>query len=340
MWRVALACLVALLLPPAGGNYRIEGESQDLRLWYRQPAANWNEALPIGNGRLGAMVFGGVADERLQLNEDTIWAGEKRDRLNPAGPAAVTEVRRLLFAGKAVEAEALADMAIIATPRRMPPYQPLGDLRLQFPTGGTATAYRRELDLTNAIARVTFALAGTTYDREVFSSAIDQAIVVRLTKTGPAKIGFTATLSREMSAASRAGGRDRIVMEGQALPDPGSTRQAEERKTGVRFAAALQAVTQGGRVRTDGGTLVVEDADAVTLILTAATEIKTKGPLADAAEKAAAAAGAKRYDRLRADHVADYQKLFQRVSLTFEHEAEAGAGEAESRRSAKREGGG
>ena len=103
--------------------------ASDLRLWYRQPAANWNEALPIGNGRLGAMVFGGVADERLQLNEDTIWAGEKRDRLNPAGPAAVTEVRRLLADGKAVEAEALADKAIIATPRRMPPYQPRGFIR-------------------------------------------------------------------------------------------------------------------------------------------------------------------------------------------------------------------
>src|SRR6266540_3261630 len=263
--------------------------TQDLRLWYRQPAANWNEALPIGNGRLGAMVFGGVADERLQLNEDTVWAGEKRDRLNPAGPAAVAEVRRLLFAGKAVEAEALADKAIIATPRRMPPYQPLGDLKLHFPAGGTATAYQRALDLDSAIAGVTFVIDGTTYTREVFSSAVDQAIVVRLTKSGPGKIGFTATLSREMSATTRAVGRDRIVMEGQALPDPKSARQAEERKTGVRFAAALQAVPEGGRVRTDGEGLVVEDADAVTLVLTAATEIKTRRPLVEAAEKSAAA---------------------------------------------------
>src|SRR5439155_13073013 len=103
------------------------------------PAASWNEALPIGNGRLAAMVFGGVSEERLQLNEDTVWAGERRDRLNPAGPAAVTEVRRLLAEGKAVEAEALADKAIIATPRRMPPYQSLGDLHLAFASGGAAT---------------------------------------------------------------------------------------------------------------------------------------------------------------------------------------------------------
>ena len=314
MLRLVVLGLLALFLPPEGGSYKIE-EKTDLRLWYRQPAANWNEALPIGNGRLGAMVFGGVTDERLQLNEDTVWTGERRDRLNPAGPAAVTEVRRLLAEGKAVEAEALADKAIIATPRRMPPYQPLGDLGLHFTAPGSAESYRRELDLATAIARVTFSAGGTTFTREVFSSAIDQAIVVRLTKSGPGRIGFTAKLSREMSATSRAAAPNRIVMEGQALPDPKSERQANERKTGVHFAAALQAVTENGRVRTDGDGLVVEDADAATLILTAATEIKTKGPLAAAAEKTAVAAASKPYDRVRADHVADYKRFFDRVTL-------------------------
>lgn len=263
------------------------------------------------------MVFGGVADEHLQLNEDTIWAGEKRDRLNPAGPAAVAEVRRLLGAGKAVEAEALADKAIIATPRRMPPYQPLGDLFLHFATAGSAGAYRRELDLDTAIARVSFTVDGTTYTREAFASAVDQAIVVRLTRNGPAKIAFTARLSRAMSATARASASNRIVIAGQALPDPKSPRQADERKTGVRFAAALQAATDGGHVRTDGDALVVDDADAVTLILTAATEIKTTGPLADAAEKAAAAAAAKPYATTRADHVGDYRRFFRRSTLTF-----------------------
>src|SRR6266545_1991147 len=188
--------------------------TQDLRLWYTQPAANWNEALPIGNGRLGAMVFGGVAHERLQLNEDTVWAGEKRDRLNPAGPAAVAEVRRLLFAGKAAEAEALADKAIISTPRRMPPYQTLGDLSLKFSGSSGTTHYRRELDLDAAVARVRFTIGDTAFTREVFSSAVDHVIVVRLTKAGPGTIGFTARLSREHDASARAVGA-RIVMEGQ-----------------------------------------------------------------------------------------------------------------------------
>ena len=102
-------------------------------LRYRRPAATWDEALPVGNGRLGAMVFGGTGEERLALNEDTIWAGERRDRTNPEALKSLPEVRRLLFAGKVAEAEALAERTMIAVPRRLPPYQPLGDLRLRFP---------------------------------------------------------------------------------------------------------------------------------------------------------------------------------------------------------------
>src|SRR5689334_17759781 len=180
-------------LPPKGGSDQI-ASTNELRLWYRQPAANWNEALPIGNGRLGAMVFGGVEDERLQLNEDTVWAGEKRDRINPAGPAAVKEARRLLAEGKAAEAEALVDKAIIATPRRLPPYQPLGDLALAFTHTVRASNYERELDLHNAVVRVRYTVEDTIFTREVFASAVDQAIVVRLTRSGPARINVSARL--------------------------------------------------------------------------------------------------------------------------------------------------
>jgi alpha-L-fucosidase 2 len=315
MLRLVVLTLITLFLQRDGGSPAIENNS-DLRLWYRQPAANWNEALPIGNGRLGAMVFGGVETERLQLNEDTVWAGEKRDRMNPAGPAAVPEIRRLLAAGKAAEAEALADKALIATPRRMPPYQPLGDLGITFTNAGGATGYQRELNLADATARVRYAAGGTTYTREVFSSAVDQAIVVRLTKTGPGTIGFTARLTRERNAAARASGTNQIVLEGQAIVDPKATRHVDERKTGVRFAAVLRAAAQGGRVRTDGDALVVENADAVTLVLGAATEIRHADFVA-AATRQASAAAARPFERLRADHVADYQKFFNRVSLVL-----------------------
>src|SRR5947208_11959213 len=155
MHKAAAVLAIALLLGVPPRTERDAGvATSSLRLWYRQPAASWNEALPIGNGRLGAMVFGGVERERLQLNEDTVWAGEKRDRMNPAGPAAVPEIRRLLFAGKAVEAEALADALLIALPRHMPPYQPLGDLTLTFGHTAAASGYERELDLRDAVTPV------------------------------------------------------------------------------------------------------------------------------------------------------------------------------------------
>src|ERR1044072_8046176 len=166
----------------AGQTRRAElGVRDELRLWYRQPAANGNEALPVGNGRLAAMVFGGVRFERLQLNEETVWAGERRDRTNPEGARALPEVRRLLFAGKVREAEELAEQSIIAVPKRMPPYQTLGDLYVTLPGHGREEDYARELDIDAGIARVTYSWDGARYRREGFASAGDQVIVMRLT---------------------------------------------------------------------------------------------------------------------------------------------------------------
>src|SRR6266851_3398246 len=183
LWAALLVC--SSLLP--GANL----------LWYRQPAKVWNEALPIGNGRLGGMVFGSVPSERIQLNEDTIWAGEKRARTNPAGHDALPEIRRLLFAGRPDQAEALADRSMIATGRRMPPYQPLGDLLLSFKNQDDVTGYRRELDLDSAVVRVSYQSGGARYTREIFASAVDQVIVIRLTCDRPGGISFSAALTRE-----------------------------------------------------------------------------------------------------------------------------------------------
>src|SRR5262245_44204615 len=145
--RFSKLCLLFSLLLLAGGVAAQTTSQTPLRLWYRQPAAVWNEALPIGNGRLAAMVFGGVQSERLQLNEETIWAGEKRDRNNPEGAANLAEIRRLLFAGKPKEAEALAEKTIISVPKRLPPYQPLGDLQIRFQFQQEARVYVRELNV-------------------------------------------------------------------------------------------------------------------------------------------------------------------------------------------------
>ena len=283
-------------------------------LWYRAAAANWNEALPVGNGRLGAMVFGGIIDERLQLNEDSVWAGEKLDRVNPRAAASLPEIRRLLAEGKPAEAEAIADKAIISVPRRMPPYQTLGNLGLRFAVAGEVTEYRRELDLDDAIARVRFRAADIVFTREVFASAIDHVVVVRLTASRPGAITLTASMSRERDATSRAEGTD-LILEGKALP--ASARHADEPRTGVAFTAMTRVSAQGGRSRVEGASVVVEAADAVTLFVAAATTMRERDP-GDAARRVLAGASRRSYDRMRDEHVADYQRFATRVDFRLE----------------------
>ncbi|MEO7144142.1 MAG: glycoside hydrolase family 95 protein [Bryobacteraceae bacterium] len=281
----------------------------DLTLWYRQPAAKWTEALPVGNGRLGAMVFGGVAEEHLQLNEDTVWAGEKRDRENPRGRAAVPEVRRLLFAGKPLQAEALAERDIISIPKRLPPYQTLGDLWLRFSGQEQATEYRRDLNLDSAVARVTYRAGDARYMREVFSSAPDQMVIVRLTCDKPNRISFSTTLTREQDTTTSVEGSNRVAMAGEAIAR--DARHADERKVGMKFRAVLLVANTGGAVRADGTNVVVEGANAVTLFLAARTNFHGGDPAAKCERDLRRAQ--KSYGDLRAAHVADYQKYFERV---------------------------
>src|SRR5580658_10219808 len=163
-----IAALVWLWLPWSVRAEERAAQGQPLVLWYRQPAAKWVEALPLGNGRLGAMVFGGVPQERLQLNEDTLYAGGPYDPANPGALAALPEVRRLVFAGQYAEAQSLAGKTMMAKPLRQMPYETLGDLFLTFPATQSVTHYRRDLDLDTAIAHVSYVADGVAYHREIF----------------------------------------------------------------------------------------------------------------------------------------------------------------------------
>lgn len=282
----------------------------ETKLWYKQPAANWNEALPIGNGRLAAMVFGGIETEKIQINEETIWAGEYRDRVNPLAAENLSKVRQLLFDGKPVEAEALAESTIIATPRRMPPYQPLGDLILRFDKQNDITNYQRELDLNTAIARVTYKSDDANFTREVFSTAVDQVIVVRLTCDKPELISFAASLTREIDSKTRIE-NNHVIIEGEAIVH--GPRHPDERKVGVKFNGVLKIMNEGGRVFVDGDNLKVEKANSVTLLFAAATNFKNKNSLEKCKEYFEAVN--REYQKLKSDHIADYQKLFNRVEL-------------------------
>ncbi|WP_321477598.1 glycoside hydrolase family 95 protein [uncultured Paludibaculum sp.] len=333
MGSVRLGLAWTLLVCPA-----LWGEAPRANtLWYRQPAAKWVEALPVGNGRQGGMVFGGVPVEKIQLNEDSIWAGEKRDRNNPEAAKALPEVRRLLKEGRIKEAEALAERSIISRPKRLPPYQPLGDLVLKFSNQADVTGYRRMLDLDRGVVRVEYQSGGATYTREVFASAVAHVLVVRLTCDKPGRLNFAATLTREADSTTTATSAG-VSMKGQALVH--DRFHADERAEGVKFWAELQVLLTGGRKRAEGQELIVEGADAVTLVLAAATDMKarelaaTLGEGASAvakneaahvrweaaltASKVATAASRKPYSALVVAHVADHQRLFRRMEFHLE----------------------
>ncbi|MEZ4582576.1 MAG: glycoside hydrolase family 95 protein, partial [Caldilineaceae bacterium] len=185
----------------------------DLTLWYEHPARQWVEALPVGNGRLGAMVFGGATEERLQLNEDTLWSGGPRAADNPDAPNVLPQVREAVLAGDYVRADALAkQMQGIFNQS----YQPLGDLRLDFAHAAAVTDYRRELDLDRALATVTYRADGATYTRTVFASAPAQALVIRLTCDRPGGLAFRARLDSKLHADSTPADDRTLVLAGRA----------------------------------------------------------------------------------------------------------------------------
>ena len=285
-----------------------------LKLWYRKPATQWNEALPVGNGRLAAMVFGDPLKERIQLNEDTVWAGEKRDRMNPAAAKSLPEIRRLLFAGQATEAQKLADRDMLGIPRRMPAYQTLGDLRLTFDDpGGEVTGYRRELDLDTATVRVRYTVGTVHYTREVFASTPDQVIVIRLSADRSKKISFTAAMDRPMDFETRADG-ERLVLEGMALPH--DSREKAERPVGVKFRGETWLRLKGGQLNVHEKDIQVQDADSVVLIIGAATSFRSPN-LQEACANTISKAFEKEYKDLSDAHREDYQKYFRRVSLSL-----------------------
>lgn len=282
-------------------------------LSYQQPAFEWVQALPVGNGRLGAMVYGGIQQEVLQLNEDTVWAGGPYDPANPEGLAAMQEGRRLIFAGKGEEAAKLLHAKFNGKPNRGLQYQPLGRLLLDFPQStAPVTNYNRTLDLDSAIARTSYEINGVTYTREVFATAPDQVLVMRLTASKPRSLSFTATLDTLLK-------NPEVGMDGNCLTLSSISTEAQGIPGQVKTHTRLFAQNQGGTLTLNGKGLVVEKADSVTLLLSAATNyVNWKDLSADPVSRAKAwlePATGKAYADLRLSHVTDYQKLFRRVSL-------------------------
>ncbi len=277
------------------------------KLWYKQEAQVWEEALPIGNGRLGGMVFGKVGQERIQLNEDSVWYGGPRDRNNPDALAHLEKVRELIFAGKIREAERLLTLTFTAIPEGQSAYQTLGDLFLNFsyPQGET-TNYRRELDLNKGITNVSFTKGGINFKRQVFSTAADDVLVLKLSADQRGSISFQLNLRRDKWL-------DEIVpLENKGLLMRGHCGG----ENGTIFRTMLKAVNEGGKVSTLGENLIVENADSVTLYLSAETSFRHKEPELVCQDKIERAI-AKGFASILSDHILDYQTLFNRVELNL-----------------------
>jgi len=281
-------------------------------LWYKQPAGDWNEALPIGNGRLGGMVYGHVTNERIQLNEDSVWYGGPRDRNNPDALKHLPQIRELLSNGRLKEAEELAALAFTGIPETQRHYEPLGDLLLNMNHGKIeVNDYHRELDLKTAIAKVHYTLEGVAFNREIFTSYPDQVMIIKLTASKERSISFQAFLDRgnarnfdELEALSG----DCIMMRGETGG-----------KDGIAFRCGLKAIPENGSVKTIGNRLIVEEADSVTLILTAATSYRFEDPERQCLETIEQAAK-KSYPELQKTHIEDYQRIFSKMDLQIINE--------------------
>ena len=293
----------------------------DLKLTYDKPAAKWTEALPLGNGRIGAMVFGGTEDERLQINESTLWGGGPHDYVNPAAYAHLAEIRQLIFAGKMDEAEKLS-ATLMGRPTLLMPYQPFCDIRLRFPGQKPVTDYRRELHLEDATAVTEYKVGSTSFRREAFVSYPDQVLVVRLTASRPGQVTFSARIdSPQPGTHVESTASDTLQLTGQIQPrqNPARSWTGSWDQPGMRFAAALKVVADGGSVCAAGGHLEIAGARAVTILFSNATSFRNYrdigGDALAAAQGYVQRASKLSYEQVRRRHVDDFHRLFSRVRL-------------------------
>lgn len=307
--------LAVLLGMWAGCGWLVaEDSTSSLEYWTDKPAGKWEEALPLGNGRLGAMFFGGVVQDRIQLNEISLWAGPPFPEPVTNGVPALARARQLFFEDKFSEGERLVKKELLPQPIEPRSYQPLGDLLIRFGHEGEVTGYRRSLDLETAIARTVYTVGGVEYTREMFVSRADDVVCLRLSANAPRSITCSATLSRQDAQIS--------VGRGGAISLRARAGHGE-RNQGVSFEARLRVKTEGGSMRLGKDELQITAADSVVMILAAATDYNLKDPakplkrdLGKACDSNLRKVSASWAD-LRSASVAVHQALFRRVSLNL-----------------------
>ncbi|MDD4108830.1 MAG: glycoside hydrolase family 95 protein, partial [Prolixibacteraceae bacterium] len=302
-WSKFLTCSLIIILQSCinpGEN------TQNLTLWYQQPAEDWVEALPAGNGRLGAMIFGGIDIERIQLNEESLWSGGPIDRANPEALENLESVRQLLFEGKYTEGEKLAQEKIMGT--RLDPgkhtYQTLGDFFIQFTGIDEAVDYKRSLDLKSAVITTTFESDGVLYTREVFATRPENVIAIKLAASKKGHISMSAWLDRPGSAET-------VITYGNKLRMTGF---AEDEGEGTHFSAIAHVINKGGELSAEVKKLSVKNADEVLIYIAGRTDYRGEDEVA-ASERDISRAAGYSFEELKSSHITDYKELFDRVYL-------------------------
>ncbi|AXY74095.1 glycoside hydrolase family 95 protein [Paraflavitalea soli] len=303
--------LILCLLPVVAGYSQ---QQPGLKLWYKQPSGKtWENTLPVGNGRLGAMVYGNVDTETIQLNEHTLWSGGPNRNDNPEALASLPEIRRLLFEGKQKEAEKLAGKTIISKTSQGQMFEPLGNLQLSFDGHSQYDHYYRELDLERAVATTSYAVGGITYKRQVLASLADRVIVIRLTASKPGSISFHAAFSTPQPKASV------HTTAAKELVIAGTTIDHEKVPGRVKYKGIVRIQPEGGTLAAGDTSLMVKAADAVTIYISVATNFNSYKDLGGNENERAQAfmdkAAARPFAVILQAHVAAYQRYFNRVKL-------------------------
>ena len=272
-------------------------------IWFNKPAGIWEEALPLGNGKLGAMIYGGTVRDQIALNEETMWSGGYSDRNNPDAKEALPKVQKLILDGKISEAEDLMQLAFAGCPNDMRVYQTMGDLMIDQKDPGEVLQYRRELDLSTAVCTTSYRTADTSYEKEYFISAPANLLIIHMKATGEKKLNFQAKMERWHFFGGTMRTEDNGVALWGQLPDDG-----------VSFYSKVTGTAKGGKLYAMGRSLVAEDAEEVTLYYCAATSFWGEEPEAYVNKKLAVGM-AKAYEALKEEHIKDYQSYFNRVNL-------------------------
>ena len=327
MKAIFISITVFLLLVLFGFN-KTEAQKSELKLWYDQPGEVWTDALPVGNGRLGAMVYGKTENELIQFNEETLWTGQPHDYSNEGASEYLQPLRDLLFEGKQSEAHSLGNKHFMSNPIGQFCYQPMGNLHLEFPGHEKVINYHRELDLNNAITKVSYQKDGVDFEREIFSSNPDQAIVINLKTSRSNSLNFSIAMSTPHFQFSINVEDESIILKGKAndyTVNPRNRKNFPDNtdypKSEITFESRLKVLYCDGEVLVSDKKLEIKNASSVTLALVGATNFinykDISGNPSTLCKERLNKIASKKYASLKGDHIKDYQNLFNRLHLNL-----------------------